>query len=90
MKKSISELVIGQRYWLDRMKDVSGVYKGIDESHGNAIIFNDVIGTSKYMPRDEHGTVGFEPFPDYGWEPVTDETMIQQQIGDVKAEDQAN
>ena len=47
-----TELIIGKRYWLDRMKDVSGVFIG------NGYYFNDIKGTNHYY-RITDGIIGF-------------------------------
>lgn len=57
MSKQVNsqDLVIGQRYWLDAMKDVSGVYIGKDE---NSYMFHKLIGEICYY-ADEEGITRF-------------------------------
>lgn len=65
----VSQLVIGQRYWLDDHKDVSAVFKGIEDGSGS-ILFIDMNGPRRYAPRDGDGTIGFVPFEGFTFEPV--------------------
>lgn len=64
-----SELVMGQRYWLDDIKDVSGVYIGTCSENGS-VLFNDAAGdgAGKYIPRDDKVTLGFRPLQEFTWE----------------------
>lgn len=43
-------LVVGERYWLDEGKDISGVFKGRfnPEPELDYITFNDIIQTERY------------------------------------------
>lgn len=52
------ELVIGQRYWLDKVKDVSGVYVGLDPD--GDIGFDSIEGYNCYL-SDDNGVVHFGP-----------------------------
>lgn len=51
----LDDMVIGQRYWLDGMKDVSAIYVGTDMHRHK---FKDTHGPDHYFV-DEDGTIGF-------------------------------
>lgn len=55
-----SELIIGQRYWLDKVKDVSAVYLGRD--YRNRVCFKEPEGNNCYS-LDSDGTIGFSGNP---------------------------
>ena len=48
-----TELIIGKRYWLDSMKDVSGVFIGKIKS---SYCFNDLIGNNSYGINEQGNT----------------------------------
>jgi len=52
--KTEEDLIVGKRYWLDGMKDISAVYVGKDKGY----CFNDYQGECLYAHRDSpFGTV---------------------------------
>jgi len=55
MKEEKNDLIVGQRYWLDAMKDVSGVYVGYD---GHSHNFGEIQGNDCYE-KNKDGTVPF-------------------------------
>jgi hypothetical protein len=56
--KAAKELIVGQRYWLDRSKDVSGVYIGDNIVTGGPI-FKEIEGLNIYESEDSDGSVRF-------------------------------
>ena len=69
-----THLVIGQRYWLDNVRDVSGIYIGFD---GHSYNFNSVDTNTCYLPNND-GSVSFSnPVNFY---PVIDADLKQELI----------
>ncbi len=56
INKQRSDLILGKRYWLDKLEDVSGVFIGLDEIEH--VRFNDIKGVDCYL-QDSEGIVGF-------------------------------
>ncbi len=48
-----TELIIGKRYWLDLVKDVSGIYRGNEKGY----MFSEIEGPKIYM-REQHAIHG--------------------------------
>lgn len=65
MKHKEKELVVGQVYYLDKMKEDWGVFKEYD-SRGN-VFFTPLEG-SNYIVNQETNTIGFAVFRGREWE----------------------
>lgn len=50
-------LIVGKRYWLDPVKDVSGIYIGINKR--GSYTFSDIEGNTNWYLCNNDGSVSF-------------------------------